>query len=62
MTREQITEAFNKVLHERGKVGAISWVTKDMVYAWRTGRTIPPIGDMLGVLFELNLITVAINQ
>lgn len=58
MTRLEITEKFNEVLQIRGALSKIDWATKDMIYAWRTGRTIAPIGDMLGVLFELNKISI----
>ena len=58
MNKQQITELFNQVLNQRGKLAKVPGVTKDMIYAWRRGITTPPIGDMLGVLFELNLIAV----
>lgn len=62
MNQQQIESIFNELLHKHGALSKIAWITKDVTYAWRKGITTPTIGDMLGVLFELNLIKVFKNE
>ena len=58
MTKQDITTLFNEQLHKRGVLSKVSGITKDVIYDWRTGRTIAPFGEMLYVLYELNLIEI----
>lgn len=58
MTKQDITNLFNEQLHKRGVFSKVSGLTKDIIYDWRTGRTTAPFGDMLYVLYELNLLEI----
>jgi hypothetical protein len=58
MTKQDIINLFNKQLHKRGVFSKVPGLTKDVIYDWRTGRTTAPFGDMLYVLYELNLIEI----
>ena len=58
MTKQDITNLFNEQLHKRGVLSKVSGITKDVIYDWRTGRTTAPFGDMLYVLYELNLLEI----
>jgi hypothetical protein len=61
MTQAEIKALFTSALNQRGLVGKVPGITKDMIYHWRKGITEPTIGDMLGVLYELQLISVQDN-
>lgn len=61
MNTTQIKELFTSALNQRGLVGKVPGITKDIIYHWRIGKTEPSIGDMLGVLYQLKLITVQEN-
>lgn len=57
MTKKQIEELFEVVLHKRG---AITSTGVDRVIAanWRTGRTVITFGNKLEVLYNLKLIEI----
>lgn len=58
MTKQEITNLFQEELHKRGVFSKVPGLTKDVIYDWRTGRTTPLIGDILGVLYQLNKIEI----
>ncbi len=59
MNQIEIDLLFNQVIKERGIYNKLEGVTENMIYNWRKGRgKKPSIGDMLGVLWQLNLIGV----
>jgi hypothetical protein len=59
MNQIEIDLLFNQVIKERGIYNKLEDVTENMIYNWRKGRgKKPSIGDMLGVLWQLNLISI----
>jgi len=64
MTKEQIQSLFWETIERKQPYGkaiynVVSGVTKDTLYNWTKKRgPEPTIGDMLGVLFEMNVIGV----
>lgn len=59
MNQLEIDLLFNEVIKKRGIYHKLEGVTENMIYNWRKGRgKKPDIGTMLGVLFQLNLITI----
>ena len=64
MTPADIEELFNTVLHAEVKHGQtlesrVPGLTRNTVFNWRNNRTTPTIGDMLNVLYRLNLIDIS---
>ncbi|WP_396153712.1 hypothetical protein [Flavobacterium sp.] len=59
MNQIEIDLLFNQVIQQRGIYNKLEGVTENMIYNWRKGRgKKPSIGDMLGVLWQLNLIKI----
>lgn len=59
MTPSQIEEVFFHAIQEKAIYKKIENVTEDMIYNWRKGRgKKPSIGDMLNVIYQLNLVEV----
>lgn len=58
MNEDQIKSLFNLHLAKRGLPGKIKSYSKDVIYNWRQGRVTPSIGDMITVLYELNLVQI----
>jgi hypothetical protein len=59
MNQIEIDLLFNQVIKEKAIYNKLEGVTENMIYNWRKGRgKKPSIGDMLGVLWQLNLITI----
>ena len=63
MTTEQIHQKFNEVLQTKGLSKKIENYSKDVVYNWRFNRgRKPTTGEMLDVLYQLDLITIKENE
>lgn len=60
MTKAEIEFLFNQALHQRGLLTKLG-VSRNIIYNWREKRTIPTLGEMLEVLFELKIINVTEN-
>jgi hypothetical protein len=59
MNQIEIDLLFNQVIQQRGIYNKLEGITENMIYNWRNGRgKKPDIGTMLGVLWQLNLITI----
>lgn len=59
MNELEIDLLFNDVIKQRGIYHKLEGISENMIYNWRKGRgKRPDIGTMLGVLFQLNLITI----
>jgi hypothetical protein len=62
MKETDIKALFSSVIEERGIYNKLTGISEDKIYNWRKGRgAAPSIGDMLEVLFQLNLISISKN-
>jgi hypothetical protein len=62
MTQIQIEELFKETIFKNRYIhNKVNGFSKDTIYNWRKGRTSPRIGEMLSVLYQLNLIKVEQN-
>lgn len=62
MTEEMIDQLFQKAISAYGINKKLDGVSSDMLYDWRKNRVIPTIGVKLGVLYQLNLIKISVNE
>jgi ribosomal protein S8 len=62
MTQNEITELFYKAIQEKAVYNKIENISRNQVYNWNEKRTIPSLGNMLEVLFQLKLINVSLNE
>jgi hypothetical protein len=58
MTTSQIEELFFKVIEEKAIYNKLEGISRNTVFNWLNKRTIPTMGDMLGVLYQLKHIEV----
>ncbi|MDR6844530.1 hypothetical protein [Flavobacterium granuli] len=59
MTTEEIEVLFHSVIEEKAIYKNLIGISEDKIYNWRKGRGAKPsVGDMLGVLYQLNKISV----
>jgi hypothetical protein len=59
MDEDKIVELFNDTIHNTKAIyNKTQGFTKDIVYNWKKGITKPSLGDMLSILYQLNLIEV----
>jgi hypothetical protein len=62
MTTGQIEVLFHSVIEEKAIYKKLNDISEDKIYNWRKGRGAKPtIGDMLNVLYQLNLVNVVLN-
>lgn len=62
MTTQEIEELFNETIQKtRALANKVEGFSEDTIYNWRKGRTTPKLGDMLSILYQLNLIKVENN-
>jgi len=62
MTEGKIKELFKENMQDRGVYAKIN-VSRDVAYNWKHGRgTAPTIGQMLEVLYRLNIIKIEVNN
>lgn len=65
MKKEEIEKLFFETINQKATYGKalhkkLSGVNDDKIYNWKKGRQIPSIGDMLDVLYQLDLIKVSL--
>ena len=58
MTESEIKELFTDTLKTRALYNKVEGFTENIVYNWKAGRTEPTLGDMLSILYQLNLIKI----
>lgn len=59
MTPEAIEKLFFETIQARGIHNRLNGITEDKIYNWRKGRGAKPhLGEMLQVLYQLNLIKI----
>jgi hypothetical protein len=58
MTPTQIEELFHEVIQEKAIYNKLTGITRNTVFNWVSKRTTPTIGDMLGVLYQLNKVEI----
>jgi hypothetical protein len=58
MTTKQIEAMFLKAINETAVYNRTQTITENQVYNWRKGRKKPSLGDMLSLLYQLNLIEI----
>ena len=61
MTPSQIEALFHEVIQEKAIYNKLEGISRNTVFNWISKRTIPSIGDMLGVLYQLKKIEVKKN-
>jgi hypothetical protein len=62
MTVVEIHELFeDTVMNTRALYNKVEGYSEDTIYNWKTKRTQPKLGDMLSILYQLNLIKVTTN-
>jgi hypothetical protein len=59
MTTGQIKNVFLEAIQEKAVYNKLEGITENQIYNWRRNRTTPSIGDMLGVLYQLNKISIS---
>ena len=59
MTTGQIKNVFLEAIQEKAIYNKLEGITENQIYNWRRNRTTPSIGDMLGVLYQLNKISIS---
>lgn len=59
MTPTQIESLFNEVIQEKAIYNQLEGITRNTVFNWLNKRSVPTIGDMLNVLYQLKKISVA---
>jgi hypothetical protein len=59
MNQEQISSAFYEAIRQRGISEKLNGISKDVIYHWRKGTRSVTLGDMLHVLWQLNLIKIS---
>lgn len=62
MTTTDITSLFNQVIQEKALYHKLEGISRNTFFNWVNGRTKPSIGDMLGVLYQLNKIKIISND
>ncbi len=63
MTTDLIEQTFWSEIEKRGIDKHLEGISKDNIYNWRSKRrTAPTIGDMLNVLYQLNLIKIELHE
>lgn len=59
MTPQEIEKLFFEAIQPRGIHSQLTGISEDKIYNWRKGRgSKPHVGEMLQVLYQLNLIKV----
>ena len=61
MTPTQIEVLFKDVIQEKAIYNQLKGITRNTVFNWLNNRSVPSIGDMINVLYQLNKITISIN-
>lgn len=62
MTPSQIEALFHEVIQEKAIYNKLEGISRNTVFNWVSKRTIPSIGDMLGVLYQLKKISILDNN
>lgn len=63
MTETQIKEAFTTAIQEKAIYHQLKGISEDKIYNWRNGRgRKPSTGEMLEVLYQLNLVKITANE
>lgn len=62
MTSTQIETLFFEAIQEKAIYNKLEGITENQIYNWRKQRTTPNIGDMLGILYQLKLISIKENS
>jgi hypothetical protein len=60
MTNQEIKLLFYEVIQEKALYNKLEGISRNTFFNWVNERTIPSIGDMLGVLYQLNKIKISI--
>jgi hypothetical protein len=62
MTTTEIESLFFEVLEEKAVYKKLEGISEDKIYNWRKARgPKPTIGDMLSVLYQLNIIEIKLK-
>ena len=62
MTPIQIEVAFKEAIKTKAIYNQLEGITRNTVFNWLNKRSVPTIGDMLNVLYQLKKITVSVNS
>lgn len=58
MTTTQIESLFNEAIQEKAIYNKLEGITRNTVFNWLNKRSVPTVGDMLNVLYQLDKIII----
>ena len=62
MTPTQIEVAFKEAIQEKAIYNKLKGITRNTVFNWLNKRSVPTIGDMLNVLYQLKKIKISVDD
>ena len=62
MTNNQIKELFFITIQEKAIYNKLEGISRNTIFNWLNERSVPSIGDMLNVLYQLKKISITENS
>lgn len=62
MTNNQIKDLFFITIQEKALYNKLEGISRNSIFNWLNERSVPSIGDMLNVLYQLKKISITENS